>query len=120
MFRGFAVFRRKDNIKCEQYSSTPNLLILKKTKFLPCDRDLFGQASHGSQTRVKPFGRDIRLDSSQAKRYSDDTIALQIRRNGVSLSTLRSPLSIGRLGNGIPAAAIAEVTVSVRTNKFAQ
>ncbi len=35
---------------------------------MPCDRDLFGQASHGSQTRVKPFGQDIRLDflASQA------------------------------------------------------
>ena len=32
MFRGFAVFRRKDNIKGEQNSSTPNLQILKWAK----------------------------------------------------------------------------------------
>ena len=52
MFRGFAVIRRKDNIKGEQELSAHLLFNLKSKKNLPCDRDLFGQASHGSQARV--------------------------------------------------------------------
>ncbi len=39
MFRKFAVFHRKDNIKGVQELSTANLFNIKKANFLPCDRD---------------------------------------------------------------------------------
>lgn len=39
--------------------------------FTNCDRDLFGQASHGSQTRVKPNGRDLKARYTIARRRDE-------------------------------------------------
>ncbi len=49
--------------------STPSLKIINGVKI--CVRDLFRQASHGSQARVKPFGRDLWLDFLASQRQAD-------------------------------------------------
>lgn len=65
IFRGFTVFRRKDNIKGEQELSTPNLLILN-------NRQNFCRAIGIAAFRSRPW-----LDLRKARRRNDFLECLQ-------------------------------------------